>query len=185
MAKRSSLMQLPDDLRAKLNKQLVASGFSNYDALADWLDAELEERDLEFKISRSAIHRHGQKFEEKIERLRIATEQAKAISEGSEDDAGAMNDALIRLVQTKTFDTLMELDDDESAPVNLQKIGIMVARLTNASVRQKEWAMEARQKLTESKQAAAEKVEQLTRDHGLSSEVANEIRGKILGIKLD
>jgi len=164
----------------------VANGFGNYTALANWLDKQLEERELEIRISRSAIHRHGQQFEEKLERLRIATEQAKAITSGTEDEEGAMNDALIRLVQTKTFEALMDIDDDEdSQKANLHKIGIMVARLTTASVRQKEWAMEARQKLAESKKAVAEKVEQLTKVKGLSTDVANQIRAEILGIKLD
>lgn len=101
MAQRSSLLELPDDLRKQLNARLVAKGFSNYDGFAQWLNNELETRGLELRVSRSAIHRHGQKFEDKLETLRVATEQAKAISEGAEDDEGTMNDALIRLIQTK------------------------------------------------------------------------------------
>jgi len=180
MARRSSILSLPDDLRQALNARLVSSGFADYSALEEWLNGELEARGLELRVSRSAVHRHGQQFEEKLEALRVATEQAKAIAEGAEDDEGSMNDALIRLVQTKTFETLMALE--EGQPVH--KIGLMVARLVRASVNQKKWASEYREKLEARKAAAAEKVEAITKKSGLTKDVAAQIRAEILGIKV-
>lgn len=180
MAQRSSLLELPDDLRKQLNARLVAKGFSNYDGFAQWLNNELETRGLELRVSRSAIHRHGQKFEDKLETLRVATEQAKAISEGAEDDEGTMNDALIRLIQTKTFETLRDMEDGQP----IHKIGLMVARLVRASVNQKKWSTEYREKLNAKKQEAATKVEALTKKSGLSKDVATQIRAEILGINV-
>ena len=182
--RRSSLMQLPEDLRRELNARLVSNGFGDYDGLAEWLDAELEKRDLEISISRSAIHRHGQKFEDKLEKLRIATEHAKAISEGSEDDEGAMNEALIRLVQQQAFDVLLDLNDEEK-PANLPKLGVMIARLSRASVNQKKWKREVQEQLEKEKQRVAGEVESLVQDSGLSDERVALINAKILGVKLD
>ena len=183
--RRSSILELPEGLRRELNAKLVAKGFSDYDGLELWLSEKLEASGLELSISRSAIHRHGQKFEDKLEKLRIATEQAKAISDGAEDDEGAMSDALIRLVQSKTFDVLMAIDDEDGKPVDLSKIGTMIARLTRAQVRQKEWMIEIRDKLDRKKQAVAATVEKLTKGKGLSKEVAEAIRAEILGLDLN
>jgi len=187
MPPRSNIVQLPDDLRAELNARLVANGFSDYSGLEEWLNEELEKRDLEFRIYRSVIHRHGQKFEEKLEKMRMATEQARAISEGSQDDEGTMNDALIRMVQTLTFNVMYELGEEgkDIDPAVLHKIGVMIARITRASVKQKEWMLEIRDKLNASKQSAIEKSEAVARRAGLSDEAWEEIRSNFLGVKID
>lgn len=184
MPRRSSMLQLPDEIRERLNARLVQAGFSNYDVLLDWLNDQIKEAGIELRISRTALWRHGKKFEDRLEKMRVATEQAKALSEGSDDDQGDMNEALIRLVQTQTFEILMELGD-EPDPAALNKIGLMVARLTRASVKVKEWRNEVREELERKTAAAAEKVAALAGKSGLSPSVASQIRAEILGIKVD
>lgn len=181
MPPRSFVLDLPDDLRAALNARLVAQGFADYSGFANWINQALEERGLVLRVSRSAIHRHGQQFEEKLEVMRIATEQAKAIAAGASDDAGAMNEALIRLVQTKMFEALMNVEQEE----DLGKIGVAIAHLSRASVTQKKWADEVRAKLEAQKQAAAAKVEAIAKTRGLTADVAALIRAEILGIKIE
>jgi Protein of unknown function (DUF3486). len=174
MPRRSSLLELPEELRAELNRRLVASGFSNYDGLHAWLEQELDARGLELRVSRSAIHRHGQGFEDRLEALRVATEQAKAISEAAEDDEGAMNEALIRLVQTKTIEVLLASEQD--AP--LDKIGIMVSRLARASVASKKWKQEMRERV----RTAAAEIRETGERSGLSEAAIAEIEAKVLRI---
>lgn len=181
MPPRSSVLKLPDDIRRRLNVELVARGFQDYSGLESWLSDELSEQGLELRVSRSALARHGKDFEDKLEAMRMATEQAKAIAEGANDDEGAMNDALIRLVQTKMFEVLIDVD----SKADLGKIGIAIARLTRASVGQKKWADEVREKLESKKRAAAAKVDAITKKRGLTPDVAAAIRAEILGIKLD
>lgn len=178
MPRRSSILQLPEDLRRELNARLVSQGFADYDGMEAWLADELQKRGMELTVSRSAIHRHGKEFEEKLEKLRIATEQARAIAEGAEDDAGAMSDALLRMVQTELFDVLVDLQDGDK--VNIHKIGLTVARLARASVNQKKWAAEVHEKL----KAAAKKVDDLGKKAGLTKEVADQIRAQILGVEV-
>lgn len=178
MPPRSSLLQIPDEIRAELNRRLVEQGFSDYDGLVDWLNDHLEAHGLELRISRSALARHGQVFQEKLEAMRIATEQARAIAEASEDDEGQMNEALIRLVQTKTFEVLRDLGEGES----LHKIGLMVARLSRASVNQKKWAQEAREK-TRAKLDALEKEAGFGKGKGkLDKATLQRVREEIYGI---
>lgn len=137
MPPRSKVDKLPAAVKAWLDNALIEGNFSGYELL----EAELKARG--FDIGKSSLHRYGQDFEDKLAAIRIATEQAKAITDAIPDDAGAMNDALIRLVQQKAFDTLVNLE----AGASIKDIGLMVARLSNASVKQKQWAADAREKL--------------------------------------
>ncbi len=184
MPRRSSLLNVPEKIRAEFNERLVKSGFANYEGLTEWLNERLEEEGLEVRISRTAAWRHGKKFEDKLEALRSATEQAKAISDGAEDDEGAMTDALVRLVQEKVFTVLMDLEVDPKK-VNLGNLGRMVAELSKASIAQKKWMREVRDELEQKKAAAAEKVKALTDQGGLTPDVAAQIRAEILGIRVN
>lgn len=168
MAPRSKISKLPEAVKSWLDKALVENGFAEYDLLA----AELKARGHD--LSKSAIHRYGQEFETRLSALRMATEQARAISESIPDDAGAMNDALIRLVQQKAFETLLKME--EGAP--MKEIGLMVARLSNATVKQKQWATEVREKAAK----VADSVVSLGMKGGWSAETSEKIRREILGI---
>jgi len=168
MPPRSKIKQLPPEIKKWLDRSLVDGNFSGYELL----EAELAERG--FVIGKSSINRYGQEFERRLHAVKLATEQAKAISEGSQDDEGAMNDALIKMVQQKAFEALMKMEDGAS----LKEIGLMVARLSNATVKQKQWATEVRAKA----ESAAAAVEKIAKKGGLSAAAVNEIRSQILGI---
>jgi len=174
MPQRPAVTQLPEKIRKELNRRLEANGFSDYQGLSDWLAEQ------GYGISKSAIHRYGQQFEERLAAIRIATEQAKVISEAVGDEEGAMNDALIRLVQERAFDVLVNLqsDDPEEFSKVFSKMGLMVARLSRASVAQKKWQAEAREKA----KTAAKAIDTIVKKAGLSTEKAAEIQKKILGI---
>ncbi|MGD8389055.1 MAG: DUF3486 family protein [Desulfobacteraceae bacterium] len=171
---RSSVELLPEDVRKELEQKLIQGGFSDYVGLAEWLNEK------GFEISKSSIHRYGQKFEERVEALKVATEQAKAIVETSEDDAGAMNEAIIRLVQTKTFELLREMEVDKKS---LPKIGQMVAKLGRAAVQQKKWNQEMEEKVRKrALEEAAKTVEQSGKQAGASPETIRAIHRDILRI---
>ena len=170
MPRRSAILQLPEDVRREFEKRLIQKSFSGYQEFADWFAK------LGYEISKSSAHRYGQEFQERLSAIKIATEQAKAIADAAGDEEGAMNDALIRLIQQKAFDALVNLqkNDDEIIP----KMGVMVARLSRASVVQKKWQAEVRKKAQE----AARKVSKELKKRGLSQEAAEAIKKDILGI---
>jgi len=168
MPPRSKIKQLPPEIKQWLDRSLIEGNFSGYELL----EQELSERG--FVIGKSSINRYGQEFEQRMHALKLATEQARAISESIPDDAGAMNDALIRLVQQKAFETLLKME--EGAP--MKEIGLMVARLSNATVKQKQWATEVKEKAA----TAADAVEKIAKKGGLSPAAVKEIRSRILGI---
>ena len=171
MPQRSKIERLPEKVRKELESRLIKNGFGSYVEMSEWL------KERGFEISKSALHNWGQGYEARLQALKVATDQAKAIAEASEDDAGAMNEALIRLVQTKTFEILVELEDVKGA--DLSKIGLMVARITRASVNQKKWADEARR---QGVQEAATIAEKSLVNQGMSRDSIDSIKREIMGI---
>lgn len=139
MPQRSKVLTLPDDVKLQLDRKLVAGGFADYVALSDWL------KEQGFEISKSSLHRYGTEFEQRLSAIKIATEQARAVVEIAGDDRGDMNEALIALVQEKAFHVLVKLDEDEKNLL-LPKLGVMIAKLSKASVGQKKWSSEAKTK---------------------------------------
>jgi len=171
---RSSVELLPEDVRQELERKLIRGGFADYVGLAEWLETK------GFEISKSSVHRYGKKFEEKLRALKVATDQAKAIAEASEDDAGELNDAIIRLVQTKMFELLVDIELNDKS---LAKIGQAVAKLSQAAVRQKKWAQEMEDKVR--KQAfedVANAVDAAEKDGPMSADRFREIIKEQYGV---
>ena len=163
---------MPDEVRQELEKRLIQGGFAGYVELAEWLNEQ------GFEISKSSVGRYGKNFKNRLQALKVATDQAKAIVEASEDDAGAMNDAIIRLVQTKTFELLVELEADNK---DLPRIGQMVAKLAQAAVRQKKWQQEMEGKIREKAlEEAANTVGESAKQAGISDETILKIRRDVL-----
>lgn len=175
MPRKSKVFSLPPDLREALNAQLVAGGFQNYEGLAKWLNAELNERQLRLSISAMSVNRYGRKFDQKLARLKLATDKAKALVEGAADPEGAMNDALVRMIQMENFDLLDKLDElpcDETDRADiLAKMNLAIARMVRASVAGKKWAFQARDLL----RIEAEKLA----EEGYDEDTLNELKRRV------
>ncbi|BBT16994.1 hypothetical protein WP8S17C03_30430 [Metapseudomonas otitidis] len=168
MPPRSKVGALPAEVKAWLDQALVENNFSGYEALS----AELAERG--YSIGKSALHAYGQSFEDRLSRLRMASEQAKAVVTAAPDEEGAVNEALMRLVQEHLFNLLMA----ENGKVDLPKVAKAVAELGRASVVQKKWQAEVKARA----EVAAQAVEKIVRKGGLDADTVNEIRRQILGV---
>lgn len=169
MAKRSKINALPKAVKEWLDVALVDGNFSGYEQL----EAELKARG--FDIGKSSIHRYGSQFEQKLSMLKLASEQAKAIVTAAPDDEGAVNEALMRLVQEHLFKLLTA---DEEGGFDLPKVARAVADLGRATVTQKKWQTEVRARAA----AAADAAERIAKKGGLSAASVAEIRKNILGI---
>lgn len=185
MPRRSSIYDLPEDLRDQLNAKLVGNAFSNYRELEDWLNAELEAREFELRVSKSALHRHGARFGERLERMRLATERARAFAEGARDDEGSLNEAIIRMVQVENMEFLETLDElamePEQRAAVLGKLNTSIARVVRASVGSKKWMLEARDKAQQRLAA----LERETRGDGtpkFDPDTLRRVREEIYGI---
>ncbi len=170
MPARSQIELLPPEIRQEFEKELIKRSFSNYSQLIAWLS------ERGYQISRSAAHRFGQNFQARCDAIRIATEQARAIVASVGDDEDNLSEALIRLIQQMTFDILIKQGEDIGEI--LPKIGIMVSKLSKASVDVKKNAAEIRNKTKN----AADDVVKIAKSKGLTDATAEQIRKKILGI---
>lgn len=164
MPKRSKVDTLPRELKEWLDAELLRRGFADYVQLA----ADLQAKGAD--LSKSAIHRYGSKFEQRMAQLKVSTEQARAVVAASPDDEGAMNEALIRLTQDKLFGVLVDLDVDPDS-VNITKITKSIADLARSSITQKKWQIEVRTKAAERMKAVEQEAKALkgeTRDVALA-----------------
>ncbi|MGN5220494.1 DUF3486 family protein [Aeromonas veronii] len=168
MPPRSKVAKLPANVKKWLDEALVEESFGNYELLSKELEARGH------SISKSALHTYGQDFSARLSALKMASEQARAVVAAAPDEEGAVNEALMRLVQEHLFKLLMA----EGGDFDLPKIARAVAELGKASVVQKKWQAEVRTKLED----AAQKVEQIAKKGGMSSDVINTIRKEILGV---
>lgn len=136
---------LPDDVRSWLDKTLIKGNFSGYEMLENAL------RERGFAISKSAIHRYGQKFERRLAAIKASTEAARMLTEGAADDQDARSEAVIALVQTELFEVIVNLqeaaDDDIDAAERVKLLSGAaknIAALSRASVNLKQYQAKVR-----------------------------------------
>jgi hypothetical protein len=179
MGRQSTITALPEDVRRFLERALTEQGFSGYEAL------EALMRDKGYTVSKSAIHRYGQKIERRFAAIKASTEAAKMIVDAAGDDQDARSEAVIALVQTEMFDSIIAIQesDDEELTAS-DRLGMMskaaknIATLARASIAQKQYKAIVQAKASE----VAEKAAKLATKGGLSAESVAEIRRSILGI---
>lgn len=187
MAPRAKIEALPEDVRRWLERALTESGFSGYEALESML------RDKGYQISKSAIHRYGQKIERRFAAIKASTEAARMLTEGAADDQDARSEAVIALVQTEMFESIINLQEasEEDLP-DSERLGMLsaaaknIATLTRASVTLKKFqsdmrvqiAKEERERLLEEQKA---KLDAMGNKGGVTEDTKRAIR-EALGI---
>ena len=70
---RSKIVTLPRPVRERLDVMLIERGFSGYQQLADWLAEQGH------SVSHMSVYRYGTKLEKRLDRTRVATQQAEAL----------------------------------------------------------------------------------------------------------
>jgi len=169
------LTVLPDAVRDELNQKLIAGEFSDYRGLESWLLAK------GFQISRGSLQRYGSKFERRIKTVAMATSQAHALAEASPDREGAMTAALVRLVQEKMFTVLVEAEG-KIEDGQLPRIARAIADLGRATISQKKWAEEMRDRLDNEKRRAGQKLDEVKHAGGLTEEAYEAMRNALFDI---
>ena len=172
MPKRKAAEMLPPQLKQWLDDELVRRGFSDYIQLAADLKAKGGD------VSKSALHRYGSVFEERLARLRVSTEQARAVVAASPDDDDAMSQALLRLTQQKTMDLLIDCEIDP-VKVDFNKLTLNVSRMVRASLPMKKWQTELRHKAATKLKAVEAEVDGMPKD---AQAVAREMLSKVRAV---
>ncbi|MGO1073214.1 DUF3486 family protein [Lysobacter sp. CA199] len=173
MPKRKKVLSWPKEVKQWLDSALIGNNFSRYQELCE----ELRVRG--FSISKSALADYGSDFQQKLEAVKLATEQAKAFCDASPDEEGALDAGLVRMLQTELFTILREMKGVDRKNVNLASITKAVAQLVRASMEQKKHARQARdQALRE----AADAVGDAARAQGMDESQVEFWRTKVLGV---
>jgi hypothetical protein len=169
------------ELKAELDRNLMDGRLPNYESLAKWLSTH----GCKIIAARASSYRRG--LEQKLDLVRLVTEQATAVIEASPDDDNNLSAALLRLVQQHLFEMLVDLKTEGLTQRDIAKIADSVAQMTRATVMQQKWASELKAKIAE-KVGAAERevvaeVQQAARvGGGLSTEAEARIRRILLEI---
>lgn len=174
----SKIAQLPEDLRTELEDLIIHNGFGGYVQLAEWLQAK------GYAIGKTTVGKHGRELERRLARIRTSTEAARMITAVAPDDADERSNAIISLVQTEIFESLMALQEAEEEDDPAKRIALLgdaaknIATLTRASVTRNKWAQEVRAKLA----TAREEVRKLATGAGVSAETMAAIDRRLQGL---
>ncbi|MCY4030285.1 MAG: DUF3486 family protein [Acidobacteria bacterium] len=165
MPPRSKIRTFPEDVRRELDARLIAGGFGGYAALAEWL------RSRGFEIGASSVKRYGADLEQRIERIRLATEQAEALVEAA-GETGALADASMRLIQEKMWDVLAASDEKDVKALSAAARALADTARASVAIRQ-----ERRKVLGEAAEAAGTEARRL----GISPDFEAAIRRAVQG----
>lgn len=168
MPTRKKCKLLPQTMRDELNRRLIENAFGGYKELELWLKSK------GYNISHQAIWHYGQEFEKKLDKIDFLTQQAKAICDASVDEENALAEALTKLAQQKAFERLLTIDHIEEN-TSFTSLVRSIADLNRSSVSLKKYRQELKDKLSLI-------TTELSQKAGLSDDVAQQIREKILGV---
>jgi hypothetical protein len=173
----SKISQLPEDVRQWLERELIARGFSGYVELSELL------AERGYEIGKSAVHKYGQKLDRKLSAIKASTEAARMIAEYAPDDEDSRSAAVISLLQTDIFDVILALQESEDADAServklLSNAARSIAELSRASVNQKRFARETREKL----KTRLDALDGEAKAGGLDAATLARVRQEIYGI---
>jgi hypothetical protein len=175
MPKRSKIeTEIPLEKRRELEEKLKNNSFSGFQELSDWFS------EIGFSISRSSIGRFSKKFQQRIETIKLVTEQAAAINELLPDDSNLLGDAASRMAQSLIFEILMKLEaskDPEDIEI-VTDLSRAIAALNRVAISQKKFMDAMKEKI----KPEVEEIRQEMKQKGLSDESADFLCAKFLKI---
>jgi hypothetical protein len=178
-AHRSKLNALPSGLRAEFDRRLIEGGFSDYRGLSAWL------RKHGYQISCVTLALYGRALDRKLEVLRLATEQARAVVKAAEGADDLVNEGLMRLVQGDLFRVLVEVKEIDPNKVDINALARNVASICRSSVSMRKAAEQMHRGIGQRVLAAERKVIAALRGGGrggLSAAAERQIRAALLEI---
>jgi Protein of unknown function (DUF3486) len=179
MPPKGKIKKMTPALRAEFERRLVEGSFSDYRGLARWLGEH------GCQIHSSALQRYGNALERKLNALRLATEQARAVVDASGGADHTVNEGLMRLVQGDLFRVLVELKEVDPKKIDINALARNVASICRSSVHMRRAAEEMRNGIGRRVLAAERKVVAAARRGargGLSDAAEKRIRAALLEI---
>jgi len=191
MARKSSLDRLPDVIKSYIQGKLAKGNMTLDELIADLQKCFPDEAAAGELPSRSAVGRYGQKLESRLSAIRASTEAAKIIRDQVGDKEDARSEALIAMIQSELFESIMTLQEasEEEMPAS-ERVGLLanaaknIATLTRSSVTLKKYQAEAeergRQKLLQEQE---NNLQEIATAKGFDDEQVRFWREKFLGVR--
>ena len=154
MARRNKVDTLPLTLKTELERMLLDKTHGGYAALSEWLAAQ------GYEISKSSVYRHEQRLDAVMGRIRASAEAAVLLNRAAPDDADAQGAATIRMVQSSLFEAMMHIAEADAQTDPAERIKLLssaaraAADASRASIGQKKWEQEVRERLDAVERAA-------------------------------
>ncbi|MFN3513446.1 MAG: phage protein Gp27 family protein [Phenylobacterium sp.] len=184
MAPRSTVERLPEGARKALEEWLVEfnAGQISLDEVMSRLEALLDFNDLKAKApSRSAVHRHAQKFQAIGERIKRSEHFAAALAKevGPHVADGQGFQVLIQAFQSLAFEMIGNLEEDQALdPENLMFFARSLQSVASAQKTDADRVMKIQQ---EARKTAAAQAEKVMKSRGMSADTIDVIRKAVLG----
>lgn len=122
---RNFTKNLPPEILEQLNKMIVDG--CTYEEIGHWL------KKFDVNVHRSTVNRYGQGYLERLERIRIISEQTKAVFEDNKGKpATELSDASVLIVTQMLMESLME--NEEIDMKDLTKAAQALATLQRSNV---------------------------------------------------
>lgn len=173
-ARRRPLRQLPDELRVELDR-LLSDERRTITEITDHL------KSLGADISRSAVGRYAQAHERVAQDIRATRMMAEAVGQDLADVKGDAGRLIIESLQALLMRARMQLaDEDEISPEELGRLSRAAKDLQQALRANVEAQIRVREQAL---QDAAKEVEKTAAEAGISSELVDVIKARILGVK--
>lgn len=170
MPARAKIAQLPVEVRQRLEAKCIELGFSRYHELSDWLASE------GYRISRSAVHRHGHALERRLAQIDASTRAAAALMDSNPDAEGNLAAATIKAAQSGLFELLMAADTDS---VDSEALGNLLARVGRTAADLARADVTIRRERERVLAAATKAIEREAKRQGLSGDMATALRAAL------
>lgn len=181
MVRKSTIKQLPADIRAELDR-LLAEGRVTIDEIVVHL------KKLGASVSRSAVGRYSQKFEDVSRKMREAREVSAAFAQElgdlKNDEVGRQ---LTEMLRTVIFNVLLPKVSNEEAAVKPSDLMLMakaIKDLSSANKLSADLELKIRKEAAEqAKEEAIKGVIAAGKKNGLSKEVLDAMKRGVFGLE--
>lgn len=186
--RKSKVELLPEEIRNTLNVFIRSGNMTQKDIL-EAVNQMIDDAGLgdDAKLSRTGFNRYAKRMEEMGQRLRQSREVAEVwvskLGEAPTSDVGKLLQEFVRTMAFETSMKMMEAAEGEEgeviSPKALGQLALVVQRIETAAMTSMKREKEIRAAFAAE---AAEAVECIIKQAGISLETAEEITDKILGI---
>lgn len=188
MGRKSSIDRLPAAIKAHIERRLAEGRLTLDELIADLCGRFPDEAADGELPSRTAVHRYGAKLQQRMAAIKASTEAARMISEYAGDEKDTRSEAVLALIQTEMFDSiinLQEASEDDVDPAErmglLSKAAKNIATMTRASIALKKHQAEVAERVS-AKLAELEAESQSGNGRRFDTETLRIVREEIYGI---